>query len=1803
MRIRHKRTISFLIMLAMVLGNLFIPQGLNIFGNGPLTAYADTALSNVTLELSTVTVYPGDTVTASVYGNPNEDYGLGIFLPDTSDIYETPSDRWIDIPVTTDLEGKVDHEISIPEDMAPGEYDLGIYDTNDPQTPRFQTVRFTVEAKPLENLRERVASAIEGASNVVVTNHYSMDWAAIGLARAGKGQLIPADYLKEIEANLKNPDNNNTYYNKPTEFQRMTLGILAAGGDPTNIAGYNLIKQIYTADLESQGLNAIVFGLLAYDSGEYQIPADARWTREKLINRLVDAQCTEGGGWNLSGDGLGNADPDMTGMAMTALAPYNNSDYPAVQAAISKAADRLSEIQEPGGGYNSWGTINSESCAQVIMGLASNGIDPTGERFSKDGKNVVDALLTFEVPGGGFAHAEFRGNLTLNGMATEQALYALDQYIYFLEGKGSIYHWGKQAPIENGQAIVRIEGKDQVILTDAVVPLKKGKHTVKDVVKEALDAKGISYTENARGFSMINQEMADPAKEEAWLSSVENGRTIRDLSSRYVSNGESIIIYLGKDTGDFYYTWLGIPFSSRGTNPSIFTPQEITIYSGADLTLTAQGYSLGEEDEINTVANAAVYVNGKSDQGLLTDESGEVTVNFSQAGSYEVTIKGDNIRSAHFLIKTVADTEPPTANITNQVKDVITTDVIPVFYITPADNKDEAVDITMVVKLNGKVLTAKSVNTRGRHEFRDTSFDKHINILEVIVTDTAGNTATIRREVTNSNKPVDPEPEPEPEPEIIDIPVNEDFKYKIPVDDSNKVFLLQIPENNSARVMVELPHNSSLPEIKAEKGIISAMIPKGAIVTSGDSSAIELMTTKDTGDTAIKAKVNTVVPAGRKLDKIHSVSTMGGNGRVEFSDYVTIDFAGMKGMEAAYIENGKLYPIQKYASDSEGKNGGKTDYFYYNGNNLIIKTKHFTDFVIYSTSTEGTPGGGTDPDTKEYVTLSVDKKTINKGYVISSRKVELEEGDNAWTVLKRVLDDEGIDCDYKYYKEFDSIYVQSIDGDGEFDHGSGSGWMYNVNGWYPNYGASKYELEDGDRLEWRYTTNLGKDLGEDLSEWDPDDKDDSSKGHVVNSEDGKSVVEVPKDIDKDFIIRISKNIAKDQDITINVPKVQSKVVLDVNEVKSNIPKTIINKENLSFVIEKGTKLKFGSSQIELFTEIGSEDEKIQMLVEAGLGNSINKNSIDIFFMGHRQYPQIFDKPVTFIIEGGKERLAGFIEEDGYKAIQLYKTEEAGAQATQDQELKVYGYLKGEDLIVKTNYLTTLVLYSIEKEPQGSQKGLEKYYKDANTISSWAYEAIDEATQKGLIQGNNGQFSPKADITRAEFAKLMVSALGLEVNVDKAIDFSDVGVNDWFYSYINAAYGAGIVSGDGNRFYPHQNITREEMAVILVRALNMEAAKPDTAIKDMNRVSSWAKDAVETIVAQGLMVGHNDEFNPKDFATREMATVVAMRAHSFQGAEKPAAVEEIQAIKEEKPENNEVKQYIEETGALMQRTITNPVVASVGGEWTVLSLARSHVEVPEGYFVKYYTNVEKKLKETDGKLHRIKYTEYDRVILALTSIDKGVTDVAGYDLTKPLADFNTLIKQGLNGPIWALIALDSKGYEIPIDPEVEVQTTRQMLIDYILAKEIPGGGWSLTSEAPADTDITAMALQALSKYQDQEKVRAATGRALHFLSTTQQDDGSFMSSWGDEESSESIAQVIVALTSLNIDPKKDKRFIKNGRDAITALLEFYVEGGGFKHILSGELDPMATDQGMYALIAYDRFINGKNQLYDMGSERD
>ena len=302
------------------------------------------------------------------------------------------------------------------------------------------------------------------------------------------------------------------------------------------------------------------------------------------------------------------------------------------------------------------------------------------------------------------------------------------------------------------------------------------------------------------------------------------------------------------------------------------------------------------------------------------------------------------------------------------------------------------------------------------------------------------------------------------------------------------------------------------------------------------------------------------------------------------------------------------------------------------------------------------------------------------------------------------------------------------------------------------------------------------------------------------------------------------------------------------------------------------------------------------------------------------------------------------------------------------------------------------------------------------------------------------------------------------------------------------------------------------------------------------------------------------------------------------------------------------------GNYIYNKVKEPAYGATGGEWVMYGLAQAGYPMSKDYIAKYKQTVEKAIKEgyrgVPAQLHDRKYTEYSRVIVAYAGLGLDPTDIAGYNMVEKLADFDKVVWQGLNGPIWALRALDAGKYQLPKVTGIENITTRQNLVYYILNAQLADGGWNLNVSDPtdkdfesnkatlkSDPDMTGMALTALAPYKSQTKVKTAINKAVTALSKSQNADGSYIA-WG-ATTSESISQVICGLTAVGIDPNTDSRFKKNGKSLVDALLTFYDEKtGGFRHVnaASGGYEPtvnqMATEQAYYALAAYKNTVPEK-----------
>ncbi|CDZ23184.1 hypothetical protein CCDG5_0033 [[Clostridium] cellulosi] len=216
-----------------------------------------------------------------------------------------------------------------------------------------------------------------------------------------------------------------------------------------------------------------------------------------------------------------------------------------------------------------------------------------------------------------------------------------------------------------------------------------------------------------------------------------------------------------------------------------------------------------------------------------------------------------------------------------------------------------------------------------------------------------------------------------------------------------------------------------------------------------------------------------------------------------------------------------------------------------------------------------------------------------------------------------------------------------------------------------------------------------------------------------------------------------------------------------------------------------------------------------------------------------------------------------------------------------------------------------------------------------------------------------------------------------------------------------------------------------------------------------------------------------------------------------------------------------------------------------------------------------------------------------LIIGIKAAGANPRSFNGQDLVAQLLSLKIGIT-GLNGYTYTLLALDSGGYDIPASSSY----TKEGIISSILSYQLPNGAFALDKNAPPDSDMTAIAITALAPYMDESRVKKAVDAAVSYLSKAQQPDGGFLPSYSSEEVSESTAQVIIALSSIGINPKTDTRFIKNGKSAVDALLSFRTSNGAFEHTRGGGADYVATEQSVLALCAYRSLLKSSSHVFDL-----
>lgn len=528
-----------------------------------------------------------------------------------------------------------------------------------------------------------------------------------------------------------------------------------------------------------------------------------------------------------------------------------------------------------------------------------------------------------------------------------------------------------------------------------------------------------------------------------------------------------------------------------------------------------------------------------------------------------------------------------------------------------------------------------------------------------------------------------------------------------------------------------------------------------------------------------------------------------------------------------------------------------------------------------------TKPGEVKPEDKATVTLSIDKLTINKGYVLKPTKVEITKGETVWDVLKRELDDRGIDYRYSNNTQYNSVYVESIDGDGEFDHGSGSGWKYSVNGVYPDYGCSRYELSGGEVIKWRYTTNLGADLGDDPSggiTGKPEQVGGSSTitPEIKPDKNGSAKVTVTETQMKDAIAAVKTGSSS---AIVIAPKVTGEAVKVAVDVPTQSLKDVVKNTNASLEVQTG----LGSVSI--------PNHVLDMVAQQAGGSTVtitvaSKNPEEL--KAQISASQLEDAVAAEVtITSGNKALTSFdgkfltitvpVTGTAFVAGETYKVMVLGAGGAEEM---ISGTCVNQNrklsVQVKLAHLSPFVVTTQTTMPFTDISG------------HWAADAIAWVYEKGLMNGvSQTAFNPAGIMDRATVVTILYRMAGSPA-ITGENPFDDVADGQWYTDAVLWASQNQIVNGVGNQqFAPSMPITREQLAAMLCRYARysgMDTSAVDRLSKfaDGNQVSPWAEEAMVWAVGAGLISGKTaDIIDPAGTATRAEGATILMRFHTLE----------------------------------------------------------------------------------------------------------------------------------------------------------------------------------------------------------------------------------------------------------------------------------------------------------------------------------
>ena len=893
-----------------------------------------------------------------------------------------------------------------------------------------------------------------------------------------------------------------------------------------------------------------------------------------------------------------------------------------------------------------------------------------------------------------------------------------------------------------------------------------------------------------------------------------------------------------------------------------------------------------------------------------------------------------------------------------------------------------------------------------------------------------------------------------------------------------------------------------------------------------------------------------------------------------------------------------------------------------------------------------------DSEIAGYVTISVEDNAIRVegetglkfpaplGTIIEPTRVPFKQGENIAQVTKRLLDHLKIGMKYSgtlesgfylgaitNFEVDDTPYISM----GEFDAGVGSGWMITQNDVFINKGASEFEVANGDILKWKYTCQLGADIGDDyatkrienvekliseigevtLDKADEisaaraayDELTEAQKQQVENyttltaAETALADLKAAAAADQAAADAVEAKIAAIGIVTLTSENAITEA-RDAYNALTDAQKALV--ENLGTLTDAETALaELKAEDAANRAAAANVEVKIATIGEVSLAKEDKINA------ARTAYDALTDVQKTLVTnyetltaaETALAELKAGAATDQAAANAVKEMIAAIGEVTLESETVIaearaaYDALTEERKALVENYETLMaaeaVLAELKAAAAGNQAAANAVKEQiaaigevtleseaAITEARAAYDALTDA-QKDLV--DNYVFLTAAEAT----LNALKTAAAADRAAANAVEEKIAAIGEVSLAKENKITEARTA---------YDALTEARKALVE----NYETlTAAETALADLKAATAADQAAADAVEAKIAAIGTVT-------LTSENAITEARDAYNALTDAQKALVENYQTLTAAEDALTALKSagldemYEAAAETLLTQT---PVTGSTGGEWLVFGLSRAlDKELTAAQKTAYEAAVQALLNSElndSGQLNQNKPTENARVALALTALGYDPANYNGKNLLSALEDTAWTAKQGNNSAAFALLAFNAADYHA---------SNEDTLIQSLLANQLSTGGWNINSGI-ADADTTAMVVQALAPYyQSNPNVKTAVDNALVYLKGLMNTKGQ-LNNGVDEPSVETVSQMIVALCELGIDPATWKT--ENDVNLLHGLASFYVDGSkkGFAHTGDNTYNQMATEQAFYTMVAYKRFLNkDATSLYDMSDAR-